>query len=277
MKKKFNRTASWWRSTRPPARVPSSETCPQRSSCEISTATQPFSDIPPRSTGDCDRCLGRRHGARTGRGVARAKTARNPRKQLRVVEGSPVRDFHPLERQLCLAGHWDSLTVNAAATASSTAKSWAGMPPDCVVLHSWEKGAPRSLPDDGQASPAEQASSGLKSQLDKPRGHLWRFWMAQETDRQPWIQLDLGKPRDFDRIYMREKFNRIRSFKIQIEVKDAWKTVFQGAELDVLAVALPERLTAQKVRLLVTEYLKEGEGVLRGPGIQEFDIYLSNR
>ena len=195
------------------------------------------------------------------------------------------------------AGHWDSLTVNAAAAASSTVKSWAGMPPDCVVLHSWEKGArnrfrtagkpvatltkqllhstkpaaglaevsgsaswmPRACPAEAHvssytrrlhipllpASPAAaspprarrrartacvaknrtirrasrrdlcvtarsrpgtfprcglfarpmlkrgsyfvsvatpvQPPQGLETQLDKPRGHIWRFWMAQDN------------------------------------------------------------------------------------------------
>ena len=167
-------------------------------------------------------------------------------------------------------GHRESLAVDASVTASSETISWAGMPPACVVLHSWEKGAPKTTASAPVAPPKD-----LECLTQKPRGHLWRFWMARENDVQPWIAVDMGMPHVFDRVVLREKFNRIRAFKIQVQNGGEWRTIHAGTELDLLSLSLPQPLSAQKVRLLIDSYVPDGEGALRGPGLQEFDVYLS--
>ena len=160
-------------------------------------------------------------------------------------------------------GPWSSLTVDAAVSASSTASSWAATAPEGVVLHAWETNGPSAPP------------RGLESLSGKPRGHVWRAWMARNDDPRPWLALDLGAPRTFDQVCLREKFTRIRGFQLQAEQGGAWRTLYAGRELDAFSLHLPESVTAQKVRLLVTESIRE-EGVsFQGPGLQEFDLYLT--
>jgi len=81
-----------------------------------------------------------------------------------------VMDLKPIPGH---AGDWESLTVDAAAVASSSAKSWAGMPPDCVVLHSWEKEAPKSVQGGGQAGTPAPPPQGLAAQLDDQPAQKW--------------------------------------------------------------------------------------------------------
>jgi hypothetical protein len=97
--------------------------------------------------------------------------------------------------------------------------------------------------------------------------------VASDDDPQPWISVDVGRPRTFDRVCLREKFNRIRSVETPAEDGGGWRTLFRGADLDALSLCLPEPVTARKVRLLVTGSSKDGDGKFQGSGVQEFDIY----
>ncbi len=164
--------------------------------------------------------------------------------------------------------HWDSLTVDAVVTASSAASFWAGMAPASVVLHSWERNAPKPIATQPGNLPKE-----MKDLLDRPRGHLWRTWTASDDDREPWLEVDLGQPRTFDTLHLREKFNRIRAFRIQIATGDSWQTIHEGKGLDVFTLALPQPVTTQKVRLVVSESVREGQDKFQGPGLQEFDLF----
>ncbi len=162
-----------------------------------------------------------------------------------------------------VAGPWTSLTVDAAVSASSTAISWAAMAPACVVLHAWEK--------EKSAPPPK----GLEALADKPRGHVWRSWTARDDDAQPWIEVDLGAPRTFDQVCLREKFTRIRGFRIEAEQDGTWRRLFEGGELDAFSLHLPAPVTARKVRLLVTSSIREKGVSFPGPGLQEFDLYFT--
>lgn len=162
-------------------------------------------------------------------------------------------------------GHVDSLTQDAQVTASSSARFWGGMAPASVVGHAWES-------DKGHAAP-----KGLEDLRSKERGHIWRAWIAEDADAEPWIEVDLGKPDTFDVVRLREKFNRIRSFKLQIAGNGGWHTFHEGAELDVLSLRLAEPLTAQKVRVLITSHRNDRTDRFQGPGLQTFDLFLSSR
>jgi alpha-L-fucosidase len=195
----------------------------------------------------------------------------------------PAADHHPLDTIVVLAldgsaldiapipaarHHWDSLTVDATVTASSAATFWAGMAPASVVLHSWERGAPAAV-----ATPPGELPKELKELVDRPRGHIWRAWTAADDDATPWLEVDLGRPRTFDTISLREKFNRIRGFRIEIQDGDAWRTIHEGRALDLFTLSLPQPVTARKIRLVVTDAVRAGGETFQGPGIQEFDLY----
>jgi alpha-L-fucosidase len=184
------------------------------------------------------------------------------------LEGSAM-DIPPIP---AAGGHWDSLTVNADVTASSAARFWAGMDPGSVVLHTWERGAPAA-----RVTPAGDLPREMRELLDRPRGHLWRTWTAADDDPQPWLVVDLGMPRTFDVICLREKFNRIHGFRIEIDGEGGWRTIHEGKSLDALTIALPDPVTARRLRLVVTESPRDGAEKFQGPGIQEFDVYASRR
>lgn len=164
--------------------------------------------------------------------------------------------------------HWDSLTVNAKVTASSSSIYWAGMSPECVVLHSWEKGAPKAIAREAGTLPKH-----LNELVDRKRGHIWRTWTAADDDAVPWIEIDFGKPVAFDTLCLREKFTRIRAFQLQVTNESAWQTIHEGKDLDILTVSLPTSITTAKVRLLITDWVKAKGEKFSGPGIQEFDVF----
>jgi len=51
--------------------------------------------------------------------------------------------------------------------------------------------------------------------IKKGRGSVGRCWMAKGDDEQPWIELDLGEVKQFDRINVVQKYNRIQAYEIQ--------------------------------------------------------------
>lgn len=81
------------------------------------------------------------------------------------------------------------------------------------------------------------------------------------------------RPRAFDTISLREKFNRIRGFRIEIQDGDTWRTIHEGRALDLFTLSLPEPVTARKIRLVVTDAVRSVGEKFQGPGIQEFDLY----
>lgn len=112
-----------------------------------------------------------------------------------------------------------------------------------------------------------------KPWLNKHRLHIWRYWMAKskKQDPKPWLEFKTEKPVTFTRVSLIEKYSRIKSFKLQYHTGKEWKTFYSGKELGNFSLLLEKPVTAQRVRILISDYQSDIEK--EGPAIHQFDIF----
>ena len=80
------------------------------------------------------------------------------------------------------------------------------------------------------------------------------YWSPSKDDKQPWAEIDLGKPEKVSEAVIFEKGNAVKSFEIQFQSEENWKTIYKGKTIGAKAeIKLPE-FTARKVRLVLTEF-----------------------
>ena len=176
----------------------------------------------------------------------------------------------------------NSLTTDSKVTASSSVNPtmFRGSP-ETVILHSFESGKVHK--EFGEVGSGEESiyinrNTGkhwTKDEIAKTykkishnhRGHFWRYWKPKNNDKQPWLEVDLGAPKTFSKISIRELFGQVRLFEIQIFKNGEWVPVYKGKNLDNLYVHLKKPVTAQRVRLLILE--TSGEA----PSISWFDLF----
>jgi len=174
-----------------------------------------------------------------------------------------------------------SLTTDAKVTASSSInrKCKRGAP-ETVVEYSFESGKIKKEygeeSDDSQihinrdtGKKWDKAERARVKRLigNNHRGHFWRYWAPKPDDKQPWIEVDLGQPKTFRKVGIRELYGQIRGFEIQAFVDGKWKTIYKGDTMDSLFVHLKEPVTAQRVRLVILG--NNGEV----PNIVTFDLF----
>jgi alpha-L-fucosidase len=94
-------------------------------------------------------------------------------------------------------------------------------------------------------------------------------WATDSGTKAAWLEIDLGKPATFNRAVIRQAFpelKRVRKFAIEYYQADQWKPCYQGEDLGAKLVAKFEPVTAQRVRLNITE-------ATDGPTIFEFQLF----
>jgi len=171
----------------------------------------------------------------------------------------------------------ESLSKDAGVTASSFLEGYLKGYPASVVVSKYETGEIQTHFGEEPAKAKGKKHALSKEQLRKmpwlsrERGHIWRFWMAKGSDRQPWIELNLGEPKTFRRVLLAEKFSRIKGYEIQIPKDSGWKTVARGTELGTQAFELVRPVTTARIRLLVTRY--QSDIPEEGPAIHQFDLF----
>lgn len=96
-------------------------------------------------------------------------------------------------------------------------------------------------------------------------------WGSADGDKNPWVELDLGRPRKFAATALSELADRVRKFRIEYrnDPGDEWKTAHEGTTIGVSAQAGFERVTARFVRLHILEYV--------GPGVTLWEWKLLDR
>ena len=174
-----------------------------------------------------------------------------------------------------------TLTVDAKVTASSSSnpKSARGAP-ETVVFYSFETGkVKKEFGEEGNAKKlninhqtgkewTKEGKAYIKKRIgSNQRGHFWRFWSPKKNDKQPWLQVDMGKPVTFSKVGIRELFGQVKGYRIEAFNNGAWKTIFQDDTLDTLFVDLGENVTASKVKLVITGTTGEQ------PSFVEFDLF----
>jgi hypothetical protein len=170
--------------------------------------------------------------------------------------------------------------MNATAAASSEIGDWRGWA-GSVTLRDFEAKMDKAKyfgENSNKNSEHDKKFKPSEEQLKKypwirtNREHIWRFWRAKATDTMPWIEIDFGKPKTFNKITILEKLDRIRYYTLQYKDGDKWKTFYSDTKLSRFALALPEPITAQKVRLKIIYWTSDDRE--QGPGIRTFDFWF---
>jgi alpha-L-fucosidase len=176
------------------------------------------------------------------------------------------------------------VSLNASAMASSHIKSWKGLP-GSVTLQDFEVKMPKTKYFGEDSEPTAKPESNHKFKpteemvkkypwIKTRRDHIWRYWMADPSDKTPWLAIDFGKVKEFNKITMLEKYNRIKSYRLEYEKDGNWVELYKGGRLDSLALALPQPIKAQKVRITITDW--ESDYKNEGPGLREFDFWFDS-
>ncbi len=91
------------------------------------------------------------------------------------------------------------------------------------------------------------------------------FWHPAKEDTNPWVEIDLEKPEKISKVILFESGKAITAFEIQYLKDDVWETAYSGNSVENGNPIALRGITAQKVRLVLTEFSSV-------PGIYEFII-----
>jgi alpha-L-fucosidase len=80
------------------------------------------------------------------------------------------------------------------------------------------------------------------------------FWEPDLKDKQPWVEVDLGKPEKISEAILYERGTTVKAFELQALLGNQWKTIYKGTKIgSKLDLKLP-KTTTQKVRLVMKEF-----------------------
>ncbi len=94
-------------------------------------------------------------------------------------------------------------------------------------------------------------------------------WATDSGTKSAWLEVDLGEPKTFDRAVIKQAFaelKRVRQFTVEYWHEGRWKVVYEGEDLGEKLTARFEPVTAQRVRLNITESTD-------GPTLWEFQLF----
>ncbi len=94
-------------------------------------------------------------------------------------------------------------------------------------------------------------------------------WATDSGTKSAWLEVDLGEPKTFDRAVIKQAFDelkRVRQFAVEYWHEGKWKAIYEGEDLGERLTARFEPVTAQRVRLNITESTD-------GPTIWEFQLF----
>jgi len=78
-------------------------------------------------------------------------------------------------------------------------------------------------------------------------------WGGAPDTTSGWLAVDLGEPKCFSRVLIREGWDRIQKFEIQVKKGEEWQTVHAGTTVGEDYVAEFEKVEGQHVRLQILE------------------------
>ena len=94
-------------------------------------------------------------------------------------------------------------------------------------------------------------------------------WATDAGTKSAWLEVDLGKPVSIGRAVIEQAYpelQRVRKFAIEYWQHEQWKPCYRGANLGATLEATFDPVTAQRVRLNITE-------ATDGPTIWEFELF----
>jgi alpha-L-fucosidase len=90
-------------------------------------------------------------------------------------------------------------------------------------------------------------------------------WATDAGVSAAWLQLDYGRPVTFNGVRIREDYDRVQKFEVQVKVGKGWKTVYSGTTIGKDFEKKFESVSARVVRLNILE-------ATEGPTIWEFEL-----
>ena len=93
-------------------------------------------------------------------------------------------------------------------------------------------------------------------------------WSAMPSDPDPWVEVDLGRPRKFAHVSMNELGNRVRKFRIEFRnsTDESWRVAYEGGHIGNDWNSNLDRVTGRFVRLHILKYIGSA------PMLREFQI-----
>ncbi len=95
-------------------------------------------------------------------------------------------------------------------------------------------------------------------------------WGGAPDTKSGWLAVDLGAEQTFDRVFISEGWDRVRSFELQMKKGDSWQTFFRGTTIGEDFSATFPPVTARHVRLNMPE-------AIHVPTIWEFHLFAPKR
>ncbi|HBE41049.1 MAG TPA: alpha-L-fucosidase [Bacteroidales bacterium] len=92
------------------------------------------------------------------------------------------------------------------------------------------------------------------------------FWKAAEDDKQPWVEMDLGKSEKISKIILYESGRNIRSFELQSNEGSSWKAFYKGTTVGEKSEIVIDPVEARVIRFQITSYSNV-------PGIYEMMMF----
>lgn len=83
--------------------------------------------------------------------------------------------------------------------------------------------------------------------------NLFTRWIPADTDKQPWIELDFGKPETFNALVCGEYAHNIRAFRVEAMVDGKWQEILKGGDIKSHFQASFPEVTARRYRLTLTD------------------------
>ena len=111
-----------------------------------------------------------------------------------------------------------------------------------------------------------QAAYGADKACD---GDSETRWATDNGTTNAWLEVDLGRPQTVGRVVIEQAYpelKRVKEFAIEYWNDDQWKACYTGEDLGATLDATFAPVTAQRVRLNITE-------AIDGPTIWEFQLY----
>jgi alpha-L-fucosidase len=80
------------------------------------------------------------------------------------------------------------------------------------------------------------------------------FWQPADDDKNPWVEIDLGKTEKISKAIFYESGNSVKSYELQYKSGETWKTFFKGTTMGPRAEVNFKSVEARSVRLFIGSY-----------------------
>jgi len=177
-------------------------------------------------------------------------------------ENQELKSVNDVLKELNFANsHYSNYLLNAAPNDK-------GLMDDNVIQRLKEIGEAVKLSEPLTALPEIQpVHKGVKVTASSDNGdefkpenvidaNLFTRWQYKAGDQNPWVELDFGSPKTFNKVVCGEFKEGIDAFKIEALVKGKWKLLTEGEQMTFNFNSSFPDVTAQKYRLTILKASK---------------------